>query len=405
MTEGVTLAIARLQSTFRDGQEQKNGTAFAFTPVDVLTAFHCVQDDHGDGAAYSHDIMLHFQNVQIRARVIAASARFDVAVLRLERPLPKQLAPIGLVRDCQLNERWNSAGYPRAVDHREVSGTPLAGRVTATTVPILGGVPAIGLHCDQAAAGLPMEGASGAPVLVGPAPAAVGLVRWNPPSATADAGTVLGAGIYATNLSLAARDLGNVRLAFWGPHRPRYTPDPDLDRRIMSLLPVGKPQRRSSLTKALVAVAALLLAVVLVVIGIRHAIDSITGFGLCRTTSDPGGGPPPTDATTLPNQSGPGDAGPCPASTSASIAISPSRGPVGTTITVTGTCFNPNERVEILFHIDVIAQTVASANGSFTAKGQAPTHYQYAAGKFQFRVIATGKDSGNADMQPFDLTC
>jgi hypothetical protein len=405
MTAGVTLAIARLESTFRDGREKKNGTAFAFTPVDVLTAFHCVQDDNGDGTAYTDNILLYFQNVQIRAKVIALSARFDVAVLRLERPLPKQLTPIGLVRDCQLNEQWNSAGYPHAVDHREVSGTPLAGRVTATSVPILGGVPAIGLHCDQAAAGLPMQGASGAPVLVGPTPAAVGLIRWNPPSATRDIGTVLGAGIYATDLSLAARELGNLRLPFWGPHRPRYTHDPDLDRHIMSLLPVGKPQRRSSLTKTLVAVVALVLAVVMVVIGVRYAIGSITPPGFCRTTSDPGNGPQPTGTTTPPNQSGPGDVGPCPPSASAAIAISPSRGPVGTTITVTGKCFDPNERVEILFHLDVIAQPVASADGSFTAKGPVPTRYRSFAGKFPFRVIATGKDSGKTDTQPFDLTC
>src|SRR2546423_830644 len=61
MTGGVTLAIARLESTFRDGREKKNGTAFAFTPVDVLTAFHCVQDDYGDGTSYADDILLYFQ--------------------------------------------------------------------------------------------------------------------------------------------------------------------------------------------------------------------------------------------------------------------------------------------------------------------------------------------------------
>jgi hypothetical protein len=369
MTGGVTLAIARLESTFRDGREKKNGTAFAFTPVDVLTAFHCVQDDYGDGTSYADDILLYFQDVQIRARVIALSARFDVAVLRLERSLPKQLAPIGLVRDCQLNEQWNAAGYPHAVDHREVSGTPLAGRVTAPSVPILGGVPAIGLHCDQAAAGLPMEGASGAPILVGPAPAAVGLIRWNPPSATRDIGTVLGAGIYATNLSLAARELGNLRLPFWGPHRPRHTHDPDLERHIMSLLPVGKPQGRSSLTKALIAVVALVLAVVMVG-GAVTAVPRLLG-GIMA---------------------------------SATIAISPSSGPVGTTITITGKGFGPNERVDIRFHVDVIAQPVASVDGSFTAKGQVPTHYGMFAGSFQFSVIATGKNSVKSDMQPFDLT-
>jgi len=78
-------------------------------------------------------------------------------------------------------------------------------------------------------------------------------------------------------------------------------------------------------------------------------------------------------------------------------------GPVGTTLSVTGRCFEPGEVVVIRFHTDTIAEPTADERAASSANGTVPNSYRPFAGT-RFDVSATGKVSIRSDSQPFELT-
>src|SRR5262249_39712848 len=153
----------------------------AVSPRLALTAFHCI-GELDTGVIRSQRVWLWFRSGMVEATVEGGDPGADYAVLRLLAALPPQEQPIRLVADCQPHERWYSVGVPAAV--ADVDGYAVSGTVTFPDARILHGAAAIQLHCEQSAARLPLQGVSGAPVLVGFPALAAGLIRWNPESDT-----------------------------------------------------------------------------------------------------------------------------------------------------------------------------------------------------------------------------
>jgi hypothetical protein len=69
---------------------------------------------------------------------------------------------------------------------------------------------------------------------------------------------------------------------------------------------------------------------------------------------------------------GGGDRTGCSKTGPSTLTVSPSSGPVSTPLTLTGTGFIPNGRVEIHFHVPVIAQANTDCSGSFTVTAPIP---------------------------------
>jgi hypothetical protein len=84
------------------------------------------------------------------------------------------------------------------------------------------------------------------------------------------------------------------------------------------------------------------------------------------------------------------------------ITISPTSGPSGTSITVRGSGFDPNETVEIRFHTSQLATKVTDSRGSFSG-----VVIKVPAGlpkRFPFSVVATGRRSIKSASAPFEIT-
>jgi hypothetical protein len=87
--------------------------------------------------------------------------------------------------------------------------------------------------------------------------------------------------------------------------------------------------------------------------------------------------------------------------TPAKVTVSPTSGRPGSTVTVSGTGFAPNEDVDIRLHVDVVAETRTDARGEFSGVSfsvpDTPFRQQ------QYSVIALGATSHKSDSAPFTV--
>jgi hypothetical protein len=202
-------------------------TAFAVSEHYALTAFHCV-GNRKTGVLAARDWEIRFSGGEKSSAVVAdRSIPEDVALLRLTSGLPPGRAPLRLAHagpELTLR-RFRAKGFPRErpfpADAETVTGTIADPLGTA-----FDGIPAIHLYSDQAAAGFPLGGLSGAPVMIEPglyeshpgsgSDTAVGLIRWNPPNPSTP-GTAFGGIVYATPVSVAEQRWPELRSAFVQP--------------------------------------------------------------------------------------------------------------------------------------------------------------------------------------------
>jgi len=167
-------AIGRLLSR----AEVPLGTAFAVDKGLALTAFHCVGDRHS-GNVVERSVLIRFGRTEIAAEVAGGSGLEDWAILKLREPLPEGVRPLPLASHVPPSASFRAFGYPSMVSGTE--GFAVSGGVTWPDARLTTGAPVIQLSCFEAAAGLPMQGLSGAPVFVGNPARVVGLIRWNEP--------------------------------------------------------------------------------------------------------------------------------------------------------------------------------------------------------------------------------
>jgi len=169
-------AVAKIYSS-KERRSQHLGTAFAVSDGIGLTAFHCIGNRKTGEVTYPLVVLEFPEGDPIAASVADYDHVSDFAVLKFEVPPPASLRRFRLAIDAPAHAPFRCAGYA-IVDGVDVTLTN--GVIVSTTSSILGGVPAIQLDCEQAKAGMSLNGMSGGPVLVGNPEAVVGLVRWNP---------------------------------------------------------------------------------------------------------------------------------------------------------------------------------------------------------------------------------
>jgi hypothetical protein len=193
----MSLAICRLtEGSFQPAAD--GATAFAISDTVGLTAFHCV-GDRITGQLLRPKVRLAFRSGFISATVERWDARLDVALLRFDDKLPREEFVVPVSDEVGRETYW-SRGFPVASGGYEVS---ISGQIVDTDARLFEPqVPALQLHCDQSSASspLPLGGFSGAPILVGDPPRAVGVVRWNPPSPD-NPRLALGATVYGTPMA------------------------------------------------------------------------------------------------------------------------------------------------------------------------------------------------------------
>jgi hypothetical protein len=186
----VEVAIEEAAMTSAIGQlygadaKTRLGTAFAINADLAVTAFHCV-GDRRTGDITHRDVQIWFSRRDGEQALATVSAdasdhTADFAVLRLLSPLPAGFEPLGLVQSVRIDVPFRSIGYPAALAD-QVERAAISGRITDSTA-VWKEQPVLQLFCEQAGAGLPLKGYSGAPVLVRDRQqeAAAGLIRWNP---------------------------------------------------------------------------------------------------------------------------------------------------------------------------------------------------------------------------------
>jgi hypothetical protein len=97
---------------------------------------------------------------------------------------------------------------------------------------------------------------------------------------------------------------------------------------------------------------------------------------------------------------GPSEPGPA---TEATLSLSRSSGPPGTTLSVSGGGFTPGELVRIRFHATEVAKVQADAQGAFSGVFlKVPPDWKFRGRTFQ--IVATGATSIRSVGQPFDVT-
>ena len=170
----MTRAIGRLVDA---GRGEQLGTVFAVSGRLALTAFHCV-GDRGSGVLRTTRVICQWAEGVSSASVDDADPVADVALLRLDRELPSTLDPIPLAGETPADARFKAPGYPAEIPG--VSPFTISGDIVSSEVA-LDGVRALQLRCGESAADLPLGGMSGAPILAGQPPRAVGVLRWNQP--------------------------------------------------------------------------------------------------------------------------------------------------------------------------------------------------------------------------------
>ena len=169
------LAIGRLTDT-ASGADL--GTVFACTTSLALTAFHCV-GDRNTGIVQYPRVRCKWGDQVLDAVVQDTDRDNDVALLRLGRSLQTGLEPVRLAAAVEDHAPFTAPGAPMSISG--VIGFAVSGEITWTQGNLSDGTAVIQLSCRESAAGLSLHGLSGAPVLVGQPPQAVGIVRWNQP--------------------------------------------------------------------------------------------------------------------------------------------------------------------------------------------------------------------------------
>lgn len=84
------------------------------------------------------------------------------------------------------------------------------------------------------------------------------------------------------------------------------------------------------------------------------------------------------------------------------ITLNPVKGRMPAHITVTGTGYQPHEKVEITAHLAVLATAITDAHGAFTAKIRVPA--DTFCPDSQCTITAKGKDSIKWTTAPYDIT-
>lgn len=171
----MTIAVGRLSDAV-SGKEL--GTVFAATDRLALTAFHCV-GDRRTGEITFRRVRCKWDQRVSDAVVRDGDQLNDVALVRFDEALPRELEPIPLVRDVAVHTPFVAPGTPAGV--RGVSPFAASGKIAWIGGHRDDGAPVIQLDCRQSAAGLSLQGFSGAPVLVGQPWKAAGVLRWNLP--------------------------------------------------------------------------------------------------------------------------------------------------------------------------------------------------------------------------------
>lgn len=171
----MTLGIGRLLDP-KSGNEL--GTVFACESRSALTAFHCV-GDRLTGMIRHRKVVCAWDRHKSHASVLDHDRLNDVALLRLDRRLPSDVEPIALTAYTPDHSPFTAPGAPAAVSG--VFNFAISGTVVWTRSRLDDGSTVIQLQCNESLAGLPLQGLSGAPVVVGSPPRVAGLIRWNPP--------------------------------------------------------------------------------------------------------------------------------------------------------------------------------------------------------------------------------
>ena len=198
-------AVGRLD----DSSGHPLGTGFAVSPEWAITAFHCVGDRHLDPPVLRHrDVRMVMGDEAFAATVSEYDPRLDIALLKLAQPLPSQIRPIALGCDVMVGSRFEAFGYPEAAEDAELEGWAVSGGVTSVLMRFRDGTPAIAVYVEGLDHRLPLQGISGAPLLMGQR--AVGVMRY---SVLADeqTGVALGDTLFATPASAVAERFPAVR--------------------------------------------------------------------------------------------------------------------------------------------------------------------------------------------------
>jgi hypothetical protein len=142
-------------------------------------------------------------------------------------------------------------------------------------------------------------------------------------------------------------------------------------------------------------------AVLVVVVGVVVAVAALGGNG-SKGPSVPGPATVPNVTAPTVTTSDGADGPPEKPAGETSVTVSPASGPVGTSVTVSGTGFDPVETVEIRFHVGVQMTKVTDARGAFSdAVIRVPS------GSFKgfpYSVTVTGKRSIKSASAPFNVT-
>jgi hypothetical protein len=173
----MTPAIGRLLDT---NTREPLGTVFACNDRWVLTAFHCVGDRMTGRATY-RSVLCLWDGDESTAQLSDFDTLNDVALLRLDRKLPSSIEPLILSPSIHERSKFTAPGAPEAAS--EVFNYALSGTVAWTKTRLEDGSTAIQLQSNESAALMPLQGLSGAPVIVGEPPRVGGLIRWNLPRA------------------------------------------------------------------------------------------------------------------------------------------------------------------------------------------------------------------------------
>jgi len=304
----VTLAVARLGTAQQDGPV--GGTAFAITSRLALTMLHCLTDV--DDPERRHDeVWLHFGDVPpVRAVLADSDDQLDVALLDLADPLPDGLEPLPLTGECFPNDLWYAVGFPHAVEDDRVGGFALSGRVSGVDSRIRDDAEAIQLHCEQAAAGLPLSGASGGPVFVGRPFRVAGMIRCN--IERRHEGLALGGEVFATPLAAIGRRFPKVADHLQPSTGPSPERDATTEQALLRNLPLAADPRRHYRVALVTAgvTAALLLTGAGTAIGASIMIkdiatraqagDTLTSATASTARPSPGNSPSETATPSLP---------------------------------------------------------------------------------------------------------
>jgi len=199
------------------------GTVFAVAGRLALTAFHCV-GERRTGEVRSPRVICEWAGHISPACVEEGDPSHDVVLLHLDKQLPPDLEPVLLTRQVSEHAQFTAQGRPTEVP--DVSLFTVSGEILSLN-GVRQGVRVMQLACRESAAQLSLRGMSGAPVLVGRIPRAVGVVTWNPPRRDQPE---LGAGgaVFATPSSAV--------LDRWPQLEPAYAAaDADLRRLLLQL--------------------------------------------------------------------------------------------------------------------------------------------------------------------------